>query len=391
MKKIFIVLFFAGTIHSAFAQKGKVQSALNQKDAGKIVEAFTTIQETVDTNNEKAVKSINWPKTWEVRGEIYQAMFQSEDEKVKALSSDPLSEALNSYKRALELDPDNKFSKSIKIKLTLLINDLQTQAYEAYKAENYSKALESFEQILEINGLPLLSADNQNYIDTATIYNAGMMAFQTEEYDKSIEYFQEAAKYGYSEASPYLWLSRVFEQKKDTLNALESLKAGFEKYPGNGEILDNMIQMYLNMNKKDEALHFLDLAIEREPEKATYYLAKGSLCDRNHDNENAILLYEKALEKDPDLFMAYFNIGVIYYNEGVQKFEQAANVPANDNVAYEKVMTEADQLWEKSVPYMEKCHDLNPNDEAATESLKSLYYRLNQTEKYEALQKGSNN
>ena len=33
MKKIFIVLFFAGTIHSAFAQKGKVQSALNQKDA----------------------------------------------------------------------------------------------------------------------------------------------------------------------------------------------------------------------------------------------------------------------------------------------------------------------------------------------------------------------
>ena len=164
MKKIFLVVCLVVTIHGAFAQKGKVQSAQNLKDSGKLEQALNTIQEAVDANNEKAVKSINWPRSWEVRGEIFQAIFHSEDEKVKALSSAPLSEALHSYKKALELDADGKFSKSIKIKLTLLINDLQNQGYEAYKEQNYGKALQSFEQILEINRFPVINSDNQNYI-----------------------------------------------------------------------------------------------------------------------------------------------------------------------------------------------------------------------------------
>ncbi len=151
MKRAFIVLLLVSTIYSSFAQKGKVQNALNLKDNGKLEQAFSTIQEATDTNNEKAEKSIDWPKTWEVRGEIFQAIFHSEDEKVKELSSAPLSEALHSYKKALELDADGKFSKSIKIKLTLLTNDLQNQAFKYYKAEDFNKALQSFEQILEIS------------------------------------------------------------------------------------------------------------------------------------------------------------------------------------------------------------------------------------------------
>ncbi|MBT6764119.1 MAG: tetratricopeptide repeat protein [Prolixibacteraceae bacterium] len=376
-------------LNSSFAQKGKVVSALNFKEAGKLEQAFKTIQTTIDKNNEKSAKSINWPRTWEVRGEIYQAVFHSKDEKIKALSTDPLTEALNSYKRALELDTKNKFSKSVKIKLTLLNNDFQDQAVEAYNLENYSKALVSFEQILEINNLPLFKTDNLMSIDTAIIYNAGMMALKTDDSDKAVRYFREAARHGYNGATTYLWLSRAYEQKKDTINASESLKQGFEKYPENNELLSNMIQLYLNMDRKEEAMHFLELAISREPDKAVYYLAMGNLLDKNHDNENAIISYEKAIELDTDLFMGYFNLGVIYYNEGVQLFESAKNIPSDDSASYEKVIKEVDKYWEKSLPFMEKCYELNPEDAATVESIKSLYYRLNQMDKYNAIQKNS--
>ena len=324
-----------------------------------------------------------------MRGEIYQAVFHSKDEKIKALSTDPLTEALNSYKRALELDTKNKFSKSVKIKLTLLNNDFQDQAVEAYNLENYSKALVSFEQILEINNLPLFKTDNLMSIDTAIIYNAGMMALKTDDSDKAVRYFREAARHGYNGATTYLWLSRAYEQKKDTINASESLKQGFEKYPENNELLSNMIQLYLNMDRKEEAMHFLELAISREPDKAVYYLAMGNLLDKNHDNENAIISYEKAIELDTDLFMGYFNLGVIYYNEGVQLFESAKNIPSDDSASYEKVIKEVDKYWEKSLPFMEKCYELNPEDAATVESIKSLYYRLNQMDKYNAIQKNS--
>ncbi|MBT3382728.1 MAG: gliding motility-associated C-terminal domain-containing protein [Prolixibacteraceae bacterium] len=56
MNKIILVLISLLMLNSSFAQKGKVVSALNFKEAGKLEQAFKTIQTTIDQNNEK-VKS----------------------------------------------------------------------------------------------------------------------------------------------------------------------------------------------------------------------------------------------------------------------------------------------------------------------------------------------
>ena len=109
MNKIVLVLISLLMLNSSFAQKGKVVSALNFKETEKLEQAIKTIQAAIDQNNEKSAKSINWPRTWEVRGEIYQAVFQSKNEEFRALSDNPLTEAFNSFKRALELDTKNKF------------------------------------------------------------------------------------------------------------------------------------------------------------------------------------------------------------------------------------------------------------------------------------------
>ena len=148
MKKTLILLSIILLSTNLFAQKGKVTSALNFKDTGKLDKALEAIEEAIDASNPKTKSSITWPRTWEVRGEVFQAIYQSKDKAVKNLSKDPLTEAVNSYKKALELDDKNRFGKSVKIKLTLLINDLTNQAVEAFNAEDFKKALLSFEQIL---------------------------------------------------------------------------------------------------------------------------------------------------------------------------------------------------------------------------------------------------
>lgn len=383
MKRIIILMNVALLVLLvACSPRTKVSSSQSLKDTGKLEEALQTINEAVDPTAENAEKTVNWPRTWEVRGEIYQAIYQSEDEQVKKLAEDPLTEALDSYKKALELDEEGKFENSIKVKLTLLTNDLTNQAVQAFNNENYDKALQSFEQILELQEIPIIKQDSPGAIDTVIIFNAGLAAYNAENYDKAIEYYEQAAETGYNEARTYSLIANAYQLKKDTLAALEALQEGFEKYPEDNTVLTTMIQIYLDMDKTEDAMKYLDLAIEREPENATYYFAQGTLHEKLGEIDEAIEAYKKAIEADNDFFNAFYNLGALYYNQGVKQIEVANAVPTNKNEEYEAELKKADEWFKKALPYMERCYELRPDDTMTKESLKNLYYRLKDMENY---------
>ncbi len=385
MKRIifFLALVFAFSV--TYAQKGKVTTAQSLKDEGKLAEALAAINEASDASNPKAEKSIPWAKTWEVRGEIFQAIGQSKDENVKKLSSDPLTEALNSYKKALELDPKGSSSKSVKIKLTLLTNDLTNQAVASFQAEDYNKALSSFQQILEINNMPIIKADNPTAVDTVIIFNSGLAAYNAEKYDKAIEYYKEAAKYGYNGARTYSLISASYQLMKDTVSALNSLKEGIQKYPDDNALLENMIQIYMWLGRTQEAMTNLEKAIAQDPTKPRYYFAQGSLYEKTGNEQKAIETYKKAMEVDPTFFDAYYNLGALYYNKGVQQIDVANSIPANEPARYNEELKKADEWFAKALPYMEKCNELQAGERMVLESLKNLYYRLKMMDKYNAV------
>ncbi len=383
MKRI-IILLNVGllVLLVACSPRTKVSSSQSLKDTGKLGEALQTINEAVDPTAENAEKTVDWPRTWEVRGEIYQAIYQSEDPEVKKLVEDPLTEALDSYKKALELDEDGKFQNSVKVKLTLLTNDLTNQAVQAFNDENYDKALQSFEQILELQDIPIIAQDSPGAIDTVIIFNAGLAAYNSENYDKAIEYYEQAAETGYNEARTYSLIANAYQLKKDTIGALEALQEGFEKYPDDNTVLTTMIQIYLDMDKTEDAMKYLDLAIEREPDNATYYFAQGTLHEKLGRIDEAIESYKKAIEADNDFFNAFYNLGALYYNQGVKQIEVANAVPTNKNEEYEAELAKADEWFKLALPYMERCYELRPEDTMTKESLKNLYYRLKDMENY---------
>ncbi len=388
MKKATILLaIVVFTISATFAQKGKVSTARNLKDTGKLDQALETINETIDPNNPKSEKTVDWPDTWEVRGEIYQAIAQSKDPNIKKLSDDPLTVALDSYKKALELDTKKKNSNSLKIKLTLLTNDLTNQAVEAFQNENYKKALSSFEQVLDIQNIDVIKADNPDAVDTVIIFNTGLAAYNAEDYDKAIKYYGEAAKYGYNGARTYGLLSNAYMEKKDTTGALNVLKEGFEKYPNDQTVLESMIQIYIDLNKTDEAMKYLQMAIEKDPSVARYRFAQGRLYENLGKDDEAIKTYEKCIEIDPTFFNAYYNLGALYYNKGVKQIDIAKEVPANENAKYEAEMKKADQWFEKSFHIWKNVSELQPDDHSTLESLKNLYYRMQKMDKYNEILK----
>lgn len=377
---ILFVLLFAVTC--AFAQKGKVTSALNYKDAGKLDKAVESIEETVDPKNPKSENSISWSGTWEARGSIYQAIFASKDENYKKLSDDPLTVAFESYQKALQLDNKGSYTKSVKIKLTLLVGDLTNQAVAAFNEEKFEKALKSFEEILAIDKIPAFKADEPNAVDTVIMFNAGLAAFNAKNYDKAIGYYKEAAKYKYNGAKTYLQIASSYFQKKDTLDALQSLQEGLKEYSDNGPLMVEVINIYLNANKIDDAMKYLQLAIEKDPKNSSYYFALGTLYDKLQKTEEATTYYLKAIEFKENYFDAYYNLGALYYNKGVKQVDVANAVPSNQPDKYEIEKNKADIEFKKAIPYMEKAHEINPTDKFTMESLKTLYYRLKMLDKH---------
>jgi len=377
---ILFVLLFAVTC--AFAQKGKVTSALSYKEAGKLDKAVEAIEETIDASNPKTEGSVTWPRTWEVRGEIYQAVFQSKDENYKKLSNDPLTVAYDSYMKALQLDDKDRFSKSVKIKLTLLIGDLTNQAVAAFNEETYEKAMKSFEQIMAIEQTPVYKAEDPNAVDTVIIFNAGLAAYNAKQYDKAIEYYKQAAKYKYNGAKTYSLIANSYFQKKDTVGALNVLQDGLKEYSDNGILLVEVINVYLNANKIDAAMKYLDIAIAQDPKNASYFFAQGTLYDKLQKPEEAATSYLKAIEYKEDYFDAYYNLGALYYNKGVKQVDVANAIPSNQPEKYEIEKDKADIEFKKAIPYMEKAHEINPTDKFTLESLKTLYYRLKMLDKH---------
>jgi len=388
MRKLFFaaLVFLAST--AVFAQRGKVSSARTDKEEGKLDKAWETIQETLNPANPKSEKTINWTETWQVRGEILEAIILTKDEKFKKLVQNPVEEAYKSFIKAIELDEKVSTDAALKIKLITFSNTLINTAVEAYQANDYAKAADYFEKKLFIDQTPVFKSDAA--IDTAIMYNTGLAAMNAKQYTKAIKYFTDCTKYGYNGGSSFAQIISAYQllgTKEDTIKAVATMKQAFEKYPNDQSINVQLINYYIMTGQPNEAIGYLDKAIEKEKDNSSFYLAKGVALDKLGRQDEAIDVYKKAVEMKPENADAYYNIGVIYFNRGVKQFDVANAVPTNDQVRYEAEKKKSDDFFKQAVPYLESAVKYNPKDTYILEQLKNLYYRLKMMDKFEALNK----
>lgn len=379
MKKIVTLATLLILTTAIFAQKGKVTSALSYKESGNLQKAYETIQVALDPENEKATKSLNWPRAWEVKGEILQAIYREGN---KTIVEDPLFKALEAYEKAIELDEKDKFSKSIMVDLTFLQTDFSNLAIAAYEAQDFIKAMQCFEKFMQISNNPIVNKTGAEVIDTAIIYNAGLAAYKGESWGKAIEFFQRSAKNDYNGDVSYYYTFKAYQAKGDTTAAVNILHESFEKYPENEAIIVELINHYINAGKPDESIKYIDLAIAKQPDNVSFYTAKGSTLERLDRQDEAIEVYKEAIEKDNSQFTPYYNLGVIYYNRATSFLNEATQLPPSATAEYDEKVAKGNELLKQALPYFEKAYELDNSEMAILESLKLIYYRLQMNEKY---------
>ena len=98
--------------------------------------------------------------------------------------------------------------------------------------------------------------------------------------------------------------------------------------------------------------------------------------------DDAITELSKAVELKTDVYDLEYAMGVAYINKAAAMFVKANDIM--DVIKYTAAIDEANGVYAKALPFMEKALDLKPDDVYALRSLKELYYRLKMTDKYNA-------
>lgn len=412
---ILSILFAA----QAFGQSNKVTSTWNHLRHGELKQAKEAIDAAVEHEDTREDA-----KAWFYRGNTYFSLDTAKKEKFASLAENPKNEAVKSYQKALELDDNDRYKRKIQRKMINLgVNFFQDGA-NAYNSGNKlrkkgdtSKAREQFQQsLMHFENYFLarkLAGQFGEYIEsTLRKYDidpnliflyAGYSANQVEKFEEAKKYLNQLVKMQTEKAPAYLTLSDVYLKTNDTTKALEILDKGQEVLPDNNSLQNKKLRIYQLAGRVDELIENLKASIEKNPDDLQLYrilantYEKLSKEKRENDEDDkakeykdkARQTYEDLLKKDPDNFKANYNVGVMLYNFGVDKIKKSQDIDD-----YEKVMTleeRAKKDFEKAIPYLEKAFRKNCGDENLFKSLKNIYSRTDNDEKFDRLKNAYNN
>lgn len=404
LKKAVICIICVLICEICVSQKARLFSTDKYLEYGELDKA----KEVIDMAAENE-KTIGLAKTWYYRGKVYHEIHDSKDDNYKKLDLDALDIAFHSYLKAIELDAKKQFTDDIKKRLEICAIHLVNKGVLDYNRKDYKAALMSFENALLMSKMPMF-----NRIDTNAVYNAALAAEKLQISEKAKEYYKELIELEYGGAKIFYFLEKIYKRENDTTRTLEIIKRGRELYPEDNTLVIEELNYYIQTGKREKAIANLKLTIEKDPVNHYLYFVLGSLYDRPEDFNDGTMAYEKALElaeksynnelekyknvigtqeetgakKELDkiqkeYFDILYNYGALYYNEGASHIKVAEKI--SDNVKYAKGKKEAEKIMVKALPYLEKALKLKPNDRNTLISMKELYGRMGNEEKFDEM------
>ncbi len=371
MKKLVLIVIFSLMAAGVYAQNSAVNKASQFKNDGELMKAKEQID--LATAHEKTMEK---PKTWFTKGEVYEEIAFSEDSNYQDMQDDALVEAFTAYSKAKSMDEGGNYDGLSLIKIDNMWGTVINKGAEAYNQEDYENALNYFEQS------SLLKPE-----DTTGYYYAGIAAQQGELYQKALDNYYKLVDLDFQDEEIYssiVYLER--SQNDDNEKALEVLEQAREHFPENESLMKEEINLLILTEQTDKAKGKLVEAIKAEPGNSNLYYNLAYISEQTGDDEAAVANYQKAIEVDPEYFDATFNLAVNYYNKAAEILKKANDM---DLRTYQKegklVEAEASLEFDKALPFLIKAHEIEPENRTVLETLQTVYVQLKMNDKAEAL------
>lgn len=373
MKKTILTMLIMFLAVIMMGQTSERTSAFNYHRYGKLDKAKESIDKAA-----KHEKTIADAKTWFYRGNIYYDIGISADSNIRNLDPDPFGVAFESYKRAKELDEKGQFTDDIN-KYTIAVGEgYYNNGVMNYNLQEYIKAATNFEKAFKVS-------QAVERTDTSALINAAVSASLGSDIPLSKKYYQQLVDMGVQRPDIYSSLSEIYKIEGDTTMALATATKGREMFPDDFNLLIAETNIYLATDEMEKAMANLEKALLMDKSNPSIFFAVGTIYDQLGDIAKATSAYENAISLTPDYFEANYNLGALYVNQAADILDKANNLPLDAVEEYEAEKKKADDMLHKAVPYLEKSHELMPDDVNTMVSLKEIYTRLGMTEKLQAI------
>lgn len=412
MKKLSVLFLMFALSFSLAAQKSAVTSAWSYLKDGFLDDAKKSIDKA-----EVHADTKDWYKTYYFKGMIYQEIGVSEKPKYKSLCTDCLDIAYEAYVKAIRLNFVNPEYRNLDLttevglmqfvkvlsegdernyentealydiignRFPALSNAFINQGVAKYQANDYEIAYTNFEKAVMISTL-------SGKLDSQLYYFASLAAMKAKKFEEAITLndFLIQLNFGANEdekVGVYLNQAVAYRETGDTAKMLTTLEKGISKFPtANYPLVIETFNYYVNKGESEKAFEYINIAIEKNKEDAQFYVIRGTLLEEMKRKQEAEADYLKAIEFQPNNFDANYSLGAFYYNTAVDTLDWAdKNIPINKFAELDKYKEIANDYFKKSSPYLEKAHTEQPNNMNVLGTLKTIYYRLGDMEKYSA-------
>ncbi|NHE59263.1 tetratricopeptide repeat protein [Cyclobacterium plantarum] len=279
----------------------------------------------------------------------------------------------------------------------------------AFEAQDYGSAYLNFSSGLAAHEI-LKKEGQESVLDDALAlmdqkYLTALAALNNNMTEAARPLFEELYKASYDNAAVYEALYSINGSggEGNLEEAYQYLKAGREKYPGEASLLFAEINHFLKLNRLDELIDRLKMAINSEPENLTLYITLGGVYDNLYQRESAagnsnlasnyfdgaLNYYNQSLEKDPNNFDALYSTGTLYYNRAanitIELTEMSEDFSTAGMAKYKAREAEVFAAFDQALPYFQKAESINPNSVETLIALKEIYARKNEPETSNAL------
>jgi tetratricopeptide (TPR) repeat protein len=365
---LLVLILFTNIIS---AQKHNIVNASIALRNEEYVDAKKYIDEAYETES-----TSNDAKMWNYRSQIYlQIALKQAD-----LDENAVFKATEAHLKCLQTDKKGRvIVRKWTAKEDVLAGIVQcgyklfNKAIEEYNSGNYKSSLKHYSTIFKI--IPFDTEDQLkrgNITRETILYNSFFSSKKMKNNVKSKELLQKLIDINFNDPAIFVQMSNIFIEEGKTDKALEYLALGRESFEEDQGLINTEINLYIQLGRTSELIGKLGEAIALDEENELLYFNRGTIYDQEGDIDNAKKDYLTALELNPSAFGANYNLGALYFNQGVET-KNKANATSNNSL-YKKLNKDAEAVFAKALPYLETAHNLNSEDKNTLLSLKQLYY-----------------
>lgn len=416
MKTKVLILLAIGISTMGFSQKNEIKAAEKALKVGDSESAKTALDgaaSLIDAADAKVQAQY-----YAVKGNTYSDLAKKGD----ATAFQPAIDAFNKVITIEEAAGKEKYTTVARQSLAQITADLVNAAVADNNDKKFGEAAEKLYQAYKLSPT-----------DTLYLYYAASSAVNGQNYEKSLEYYDELKEVGYDGSDVTFTAVNIETGEVETMDQNTRdlyVKAGTHKDPKEekspskkAEIVKNIALINQQLGDNDKALAAYAEARAVDPNDVNLVLGEANLyyamgdkdkfkvlmaeaSDMAPDNadllynigvinmeqgnlEEAREAYKKTLAIDPGYINALLNLSTTYVNEGNGLIDEMNTLGSSrsDIARYDELKQQKDDLFLEGGKILEDALKTNPDNQSVLAQLKNIYGALGDTENFMRIKK----